>query len=317
MLQLVDAQTRHVDAFRADVLTGLSQPQKCLPSRWFYDDRGCELFEAITRLEEYYPTRTETAILAQHAHELADFCGEKAVVLEYGAGAARKTEILLNALDAPLLYAPIDIAADFVEATAARVRRRFPGLKVQPIAVDFTADFEIPANVPAPRRVAFFPGSTIGNLDNSETLAFLRRMHRHVGAEGRAIIGADLRKDIATLIAAYDDRDGVTAEFNLNLLARINRELGGTFALDQFAHEARWNEAQSAIEMHLVSTCRQEAQVADKTFIFAARETIHTESSRKYSVESFSALAAASEWRVDKTWQDPQKRFALFGLTPD
>jgi dimethylhistidine N-methyltransferase len=317
MLQLVDAQTRHVGAFRADVLAGLSQPQKFLPSRWFYDDRGCELFEAITRLDEYYPTRTETAILAQHARELADFCGEKTVVLEYGAGAARKTEILLNALAAPLLYAPIDIAADFVEATAARVRCRFQGLKVQPIAVDFTADFDIPANVPAPRRVAFFPGSTIGNLDNAETLAFLRRMHRHVGAEGRAIIGADLKKDIATLIAAYDDRDGVTAEFNLNLLARINRELAGTFALAQFAHEARWNDAQSAIEMHLVSMCRQEVRVANKRFVFAAGETIHTESSRKYSVESFSTLAAASDWRVDKIWQDPQKRFAIFGLTSD
>jgi dimethylhistidine N-methyltransferase len=317
VLELVDAKTRQVEAFRADVIAGLSQPRKTLPSRLLYDGRGCELFETITQLDEYYPTRTETAILADHAHEMADFFGAKAVVLEYGAGAARKTEILLEALAAPQLYVPIDIAADFVEETASRVRRRFPALNVRPIATDFTADFEIPATIPTERRVAFFPGSTIGNLDRVEMLYFLRRMHDHVGAPGHAIIGADLKKDIATLIAAYDDRDGVTAEFNLNLLARINRELGGDFALDQFAHEARWHEAESAIEMHLVSKRRQDVQVAGKKFSFNQRETIHTESSRKYSVESFSAFAANSGWRVDKIWRDVQSRFALFGLTTD
>lgn len=317
MLQRVDAKTRQLEAFRADVLAGLSQPQKTLPSRWLYDDRGCELFEAITELDEYYPTRTETAILADHAQDMAGFCGAKAVVLEYGAGAARKTEILLEAFAAPQLYIPIDIAADFVEQTAARVRTRFPGLKVQPIATDFTADFEIPANVAARRRVAFFPGSTIGNLAEAEAVGFLRRMRRHTGVPGRALIGADLKKDVATLIAAYDDRDGITAEFNRNLLARINRELGGNFAVEQFTHEARWNEAESAIEMHLVSTCRQQARIGGRTISFGRDETIHTESSRKYSIESFSTLAAASGWRVGKIWRDARERFALFGLAAD
>lgn len=242
MLDVVDIETRYVNSFRAEVLAGLGRSQKTLPSRWFYDDRGCALFETITQLEEYYPTRTETAILRECESEIASFCGKNAVLIEYGAGAGVKTEILLSALETPRLYVPIDIAAGFLEQTAARMRARFPHLRVYPIATDFTSDFEVPMHVPSKRRVAFFPGSTIGNLDTDETLAFLQRMRRHVGSGGVAIIGADLRKDIRTLISAYDDRDGVTAAFNLNLLARINRELSGDFALDLFAHEARWND---------------------------------------------------------------------------
>ncbi|QAY95665.1 L-histidine N(alpha)-methyltransferase [Methylovirgula ligni] len=315
MLQRVDDKTRQHEAFRADVIAGLSQRQKTLPSRWLYDDRGCELFEAITHLDEYYPTRTETAILAENAREIADFCGAQAVVLEYGAGAARKTEILLEALAAPRLYVPIDIAADFVMETSTRVRDRFPGLKVQPIAADFTSDFNIPVTVPARQRVAFFPGSTIGNLNEAETNGFLRRMRHHVGALGRAIIGADLKKDVATLIAAYDDGAGVTARFNLNLLARINRELAGSFRLDQFVHEARWNDAESAIEMHLVSLKRQSATVAGQSFQFRAGETIHTESSRKYTLDGFAKLATNNGWQASKIWADAERRFALFGLS--
>ncbi len=317
MLERVDVKTRQADAFRADVWAGLSRPQKTLPSRWLYDDRGCALFEAITQLDEYYPTRTETAILKDDAAQIAAFCGRDAVLLEYGAGAGLKTEIVLGALDAPQLYAPIDIAADFLEQTAARIRRRFPGLPVHPIAADFTSDFDIPSHVPSERRIAFFPGSTIGNLDADETLAFLERMRHHVGGGGRAIIGADLKKDVSTLIAAYDDRHGVTAAFNLNLLARINRELSGKFALDQFVHEARWNESESAIEMHLVSLKEQVAAVAGRSFAFRRGETIHTESSRKYSIESFSDFAMRSGWRDRAIWTDPQRRFALFGLSAE
>jgi dimethylhistidine N-methyltransferase len=314
MLELVDAKTRQLDSFRMDVLAGLSRPQRTLPARWLYDDRGCALFEAITQLEEYYPTRTETAILRGSARQIADLCGPGAILLEYGAGAGVKTEIVLDALKTPALYVPIDIAADFLEQMAARMRDRFPGLQVHPIATDFTSDFDIPARVPAQHRAAFFPGSTIGNLDTAEALSFLQRMRRHVGADGIAIIGADLKKDIPTLIAAYDDRDGVTAEFNLNLLERINRELAGTFALDRFAHQARWNEADSAIEMHLVSLGEQTVSVAGRSFVFDDGETIHTESSRKYSVESFSELATQSGWAVSAVWTDPARRFALFGL---
>ena len=185
--------------------------------------------------------------------EMAALCGERAVVLEYGAGAAIKSEILLDALHAPRMYAPIDIAADFLGQTVERFRDRFPDLPTRPIIADFTADFDIPGDVPASPRAAFFPGSTLGNLGPADACALLRRMREHVGRSGKAIIGVDLRKDIQTLIAAYDDKLGVTAEFNLNLLVRINRELQGDFALDGFAHEARWNERESAIEMHIVS----------------------------------------------------------------
>src|SRR5277367_3457685 len=238
MLDFVEEKLGQHEAFRADVLGGLSQPQKTLPSRWLYDQRGSELFEEITGLDEYYLTRTETAILRRHAEEMAALCGERVVLLEYGAGAAIKSEILIDALHAPRMYAPIDIAADFLAETIERFRDRFPDLPVRPIITDFTADFDIPADIPASPRAAFFPGSTLGNLLPSDACALLRRMREQVGAHGKAIIGVDLRKDIQTLIAAYDDEQGVTAEFNLNLLRRIDRELGGDFALDGFAHEA-------------------------------------------------------------------------------
>ena len=242
MLDLVESKLSQHEAFRADVLAGLSQRQKTLPSRWLYDQRGSELFEEITRLDEYYLTRTETAILRRHAGEMAALCGDNVVLLEYGAGAGIKSEILIDALKAPRMYVPIDIAADFLAQTAERVRDRFPDLVTRPIITDFTADFDIPSDIPAHPRAAFFPGSTLGNLGGSEAAALLRRMREHVGDHGEAIIGVDLRKDVGTLIAAYDDRRGVTAEFNLNLLRRINRELEGDLDIMAFAHEARWNE---------------------------------------------------------------------------
>ena len=288
--------------------------QKTLPSRWLYDNQGCEIFEEITRLDEYYPTRTETAILRDNAQDIADFCGEKPVLLEYGAGAGIKTEILIDALDRPRLYVPIDIAGDFLDETVVRMRRRFPDLETLPVVADFTCDFDIPRRVPAARRNAFFPGSTIGNLDARETKGFLRRIRRHVGWRGAAIIGVDLRKDVATLLAAYDDRKGVTAAFNLNLLTRINRELGGDFAPDGFAHQARWNEAESAIEMHLVSLREQVVTVDGRPFAFRAGETIHTESSRKYDVRSFMDVVEDDGWRVSAIWSDSDRRFAVFGL---
>ncbi|HEY1888010.1 MAG TPA: L-histidine N(alpha)-methyltransferase [Roseiarcus sp.] len=317
MLDLVESKLSQHEAFRADVLAGLSQRQKTLPSRWLYDQRGSELFEEITRLEEYYLTRTETAILRAHAEEMAALCGEGVVLLEYGAGAAIKSEILINALHAPRLYAPIDIAADFLAETIERFRDRFPDLPVRPIITDFTADFDIPSDVPARPRAAFFPGSTLGNLGPSDAAALLRRMREHVGRSGKAIIGVDLRKDVETLIAAYDDKRGVTAEFNLNLLRRINRELKGDFALEAFAHEARWNERESAIEMHLVSLKPQTVSVDGSSFAFAQGETIHTETCRKFDVASFARAAQRSGWRVDKLWSDPAQLFAVFGLSAE
>jgi dimethylhistidine N-methyltransferase len=315
MLDLVESKLSQHEAFRADVLAGLSQPRKTLPSRWLYDQRGSELFEEITRLDEYYLTRTETAILRSHAKEMATLCGDGVVLLEYGAGAAIKSEILIDALHAPRLYAPIDIAADFLAETVDRFRDRFPDLPLRPIITDFTQDFDIPADVPARPRAAFFPGSTLGNLKPPDAAVLLRRMREHVGRGGKAIIGIDLRKEVETLIAAYDDQLGVTAEFNLNLLVRINRELKGNFALDAFAHEARWNERESAIEMHIVSLKPQTASVAESSFAFAQGETINTETCRKFDAAGFAFAAQRCGWRVERLWSDPAQLFAVFGLS--
>jgi dimethylhistidine N-methyltransferase len=314
MLDLVEFKLSQHEAFRADLLAGLARRQKTLPSRWLYDQRGSELFEEITGLDEYYLTRTETAILRRHAGEMAALCGEGVVLLEYGAGAAVKSEILIDALKAPRMYAPIDIAADFLAQTVERIRDRFSKLPTRPIITDFTVDFDIPADIPAHPRAAFFPGSTLGNLGGPEAAALLRRIREHVGARGKAIIGIDLRKDIETLIAAYNDRRGVTAEFNLNLLRRINRELQSDFAVDAFAHEARWNERESAIEMHLVSRKPQVVSVAGRSFAFAQGETIHTETCRKFDVAAITHGAQRSGWRVDRIWSDPAELFAVFGL---
>jgi dimethylhistidine N-methyltransferase len=305
---------RFADRFRADVLFGLGQSSKTLPSRWLYDAHGSELFEEITQLPEYYPTRTETGILSYFSGEIAEFCGENAVVLEYGAGAAVKTELLIQALHRPQLYVPIDIADDFLQQTVTRFRRRFATLDTRPITADFTAEFLLPGWIPSARRVAFFPGSTIGNLNATEVAAFLRRMRLHVGLEGRALIGLDLCRVVPILIPAYDDAAGTTARFNLNLLTRINRELGGNFVLERFQHQARWNPGEAAIEMHLVSLTGQTARVSGVEFDFAAGESIHTESSRKYDVGNFTAVAAEHGWRVERLWTDEKQLFGVFGL---
>jgi dimethylhistidine N-methyltransferase len=304
------------ESFRSDVLAGLAQSPKRVPSRWLYDEYGSQLFEEITRLEEYYPTRTETGILRAFAREIADFCGEDLTVLEYGAGAALKTELLIEALHRPRCYVPIDIADDFLQHTAARFRRRFPSLITRPITADFTSDFAIPEWIPATRRLAFFPGSTIGNLDANEISAFLHRMLGHVGSDGRALIGVDICKALPVLIPAYDDAAGVTARFDLNLLTRINRELEGNFVLERFRHSVRWNETESAVEMHLLSTVEQAVTVSGHTFELSAGESIHTESSRKYSVADFTRIVGQHGWRVDRVWTDDQKLFGILALSP-
>lgn len=315
MLERVDFREAQREAFRADVLAGLSARRKTLPSRWLYDDRGSALFEQITALPEYYPTRTETGVLQDKAAEIAAFCGARATLIEYGAGASVKTEILLGALADPALYVPVDIAGDFLVDAAERIERRFPWLEIRPVVADFTDDFELPADLPTLNpRVAFFPGSTIGNLIRPDAVELLDRMRRHVGRNGRALVGVDLVKDVGALVRAYDDAAGVTAAFNLNLLARANRELGGDFDLSRFAHEARWNPVTSAIEMHLVSLAEQEATVGGRRFRFAAGETIHTEDSRKYEIDDFALMAALAGWRVAETWTDPDRLFAVVGL---
>jgi dimethylhistidine N-methyltransferase len=309
-----DYRLSQPELFRHDVIAGLSQRRKSLPCRWLYDERGSELFEQITHLDEYYPTRVETGILRANAAEIAGFMGKGATLIEYGAGAGIKTEIVIAALDAPRLYVPVDISGDFLDQAVISLRHRFPDIGIWPIVADFTEDFEIPAGIPLKGRSAFFPGSTIGNLDHAETVSFLRRIRRQVGAKGTAVIGADLTKDVRVLRAAYNDSQGITAEFNLNLLARINRELDGDFRLDRFAHEARWNSANSAIEMHLVSTQAQSVMVDAQSFDFAAGESIHTETSRKYGVKTLSAIVESAGWYIEEMWTDARQSFGVFGL---
>jgi dimethylhistidine N-methyltransferase len=313
---LVGRPSRGAKPFRSDVLSGLAQSPKRLSSRWLYDDYGSELFEEITQLQEYYLTRTETGVLRQFSAEIAEFCGDHVTVLEYGAGAGVKTELLIEALRRPRLYVPIDIAGDFLQHTVARFQRRFPELPARPITADFTSEFAMPKWIPSAQRVAFFPGSTIGNLDATEVAGFLRRIRAHVGPGGRALVGVDLCKAPAVLIPAYDDAAGVTARFNLNLLTRVNRELGGNFVVERFQHRARWNEAEAAIEMHLLSLVDQTVTVCGRSFEFSTGETIHTESSRKYDAADFTKLAMHYGWRVDRVWTDYKELVAVFGLVP-
>jgi dimethylhistidine N-methyltransferase len=315
MLDIVNAKTRQAESFRADVVAGLSTSRKSLPSRWLYDDLGCELFEDITQLDEYYPTRTETGILRHNSAPIADFCGGHAAVIEYGAGAGIKTEILLGALRQPRRYLPVDIAGDFLAMTANRIGMRFSSVRIWPIVADFTEDFDVVDQLEGVENtIGFFPGSTIGNLDSIATDSFLSQVRRHVGTRGKAIIGVDLKKDIKTLIAAYDDREGVTARFNLNVLTRINRELRGEFRLDRFSHRAVWNEDASAIEMHIVSLRDQCVAVGPRQFVFLAGETIHTETSRKYAVEEFTRVAERQGWSASEVWTDSDDLFGVFGL---
>lgn len=300
--------------FRADVISGLSRPQKRLSARWLYDDYGSELFEQITKLPEYYLTRTETQILEENIGNIARFAGQREILIEYGAGSAIKTELLLSRLPAIRHYVPIDISAEFLDETSRRVRRRFPEIRTSAIVADFNARVDLSMYASETGGVAFFPGSTIGNLDATQSTTFLRNMRDHVGEWGAAIIGVDLKKSPRVLIPAYDDADGVTAAFNLNLLRRMNNELGADFKLSEFEHLARWNERDTAVEMHLVSRRTQIVTIGTQPFLFEQGETIHTETSRKLEIEEFANLARECGWRAAEVWTDPHRRFAVFGL---
>lgn len=298
-----------------DVVHGLSQDQKTLPCIWFYDDRGSELFQQITGLPEYYLTRTEQSILEERVGGLGRRVGPGVAVVEYGAGASIKTRTLLAALDAPSSYWPVDISDEFVRASAKTIEQLFPRLTVRPWIGDFMSGGPSRAAFQhAPSVLGFFPGSTIGNLPDDDISAFLRTVHDQLGQGALFLVGADLKKDPAILTAAYDDAKGVTAEFNMNLLVRINRELGANFGLDNFRHEARWNEDASQIEMHLVSACDQSVVVKDHAFHFKAGESIHTENSRKFSVEALTALATPAGWSLSEIWTDPDQLFGMMLL---
>ncbi len=302
------------DAFRKDVLEGLTATPKRLPSRWLYDGEGSRLFEEITTLDEYYLSRCENAILHAHASSLAAFAGADAILIEYGAGAGIKSQVLLAALNPPAAYVPVDIADEFLSCTLERFAGRFPELPICPVVADFTSDFNLPPLSSSGRRVAFFAGSTIGNLDEQEAVELLARMRCHVGPGGRALIGIDLIKDHETLVKAYDDRKGVTAAFNLNVLKRINREIGGAIPLGAFVHEARWNSAERAIEMHLHCIHSFTASVSGQVVRFIAGETIHTETSRKYDLPRIDRLVEMAGWKRCSTWTDEDCAFAVVGL---
>ena len=302
------------DAFGSAVLAGLSAHHKRLPCQYFYDARGSELFEAITELEEYYPTRTEAGILREHAGSMARSAGPGVALVEFGSGSSRKTELLLAALDDPRAYVPIDVSPTALEGARQRLARSMPWLDVIPVRGDFANGVMLPERVRAGHRVGFFPGSTIGNFDPPAAVRLLKRFARLLGSGARLIIGVDLEKDPQRLIAAYNDAKGVTADFNLNILTRINRELGGTFDLSRFRHLAVYDESARRIEMHLVSLVEQEAQVLDRSFRFKAGETIHTENSYKYTVERFHALARAAGWQPGQVWLDPAPDFSVHEL---
>jgi dimethylhistidine N-methyltransferase len=302
--------------FLFEVVEGLSRLQKTIPCRWLYDERGSDLFEEITRVKDYYPTRSEAAILRSRQPELRLFAGPGPILIEYGAGAGVKTKLVLEAVAEPRGYVPIDVAREYLRQTAHQMESHFPSLWVRPIECDFMSAFEMPGDMPEGRRVGFFPGSTIGNLSGVEAEAFLSQMLRHVRPEGSAIVGVDLVKPAETLLRAYDDSEGITAQFNLNLLARINRELGGNFHLDRFRHVARWNDAERAVEMHLLSLTDQWISIGKHRFHVRKGETIHTESSRKYDHESFGALAHRAGWCVSQAWEDDKRLFCVFALSP-
>ena len=297
-------------AFRRDILAGLARSPKATPPIWFYDRRGSELFEDITDLPEYYPTRTETALLAGHGGDFAAAIGSGRAVVEFGAGSARKTPHLLRAIN-PAAYVPIDISGDFLRTSSAELASAFPGLPVLPLVGDFTGTLALPDAIDGLPRLGFFPGSTIGNSEPDTAVDLLRAMRRLLGDEAMLLIGMDRIKDRDRLIAAYDDEAGVTAAFNRNLLVRINRELEGDLPVDAFAHRAIWNDEKARIEMHLEATEPLHFHVAGQCFHMKMGETIHTESSHKYGARDERLLLRAGGWEPTTEWMDPDGLFAL------
>ncbi len=312
-----DVSTRAVanrqgqDDFAVDVLAALASRPSVLSPKYFYDEKGSALFDRICQLPEYYPTRTELLLLAAHADEIADQIGPGAEIIEFGAGSLQKIRLLLDALRNPLRYVPIDISGAHLAASAGALQRSYPDLAVRPVVADYTADMSWLEQIDgAVRRIGFFPGSTLGNLNPAQALAFLKRVSR--GLQGGALLlGVDLVKDPSVLHAAYNDSKGVTAAFNLNVLARANRELDADFDLVQFAHSAFYNSSLRRIEMHLMSLRTQWVQVCGQSFVFEEGETLHTENSYKFTINGLHALAARAGFLPGKFWIDPHKQFCL------
>jgi dimethylhistidine N-methyltransferase len=307
------------DDMLSEVVAGLRSKPKTLPCKYFYDAEGSRLFDRICELEEYYPTRTEIGILRERASEIAGAVGARALVIELGSGSSTKTHGLLQALRHPAGYVPVDISREHLSQAAERIASQFPQLPVWPVCADFNIEFDLPEHGTVERsRLIFFPGSTIGNFDRAARRTLLRRMHDLCGTRGgQLLIGIDLVKDIARLENAYDDAEGVTAAFNLNLLHRMNRELDSDFDPDRFSHCARFDEGQSRIEMHLVSEVDQVVTIDGETFHFEQHERICTEHSHKFTVDRFGTESAEAGWSLERTWTDRDDLFAtlLFRAT--
>lgn len=308
------AEPSHED-FADAVIAGLSVRRKSIPCRFLYDARGSELFEDITRLEEYYPTRTEIGLLDTHGPEIAERAGEGCAVVEFGSGSSRKTHILLEHLDDAAAYVPIDIDDSALDDAAARLRKSFPGLPLHPVHADFSQGIALPEEIASAPKLGFFPGSTIGNFEFDEAREFLAAAGAVLGDGSSLLIGADLRKDRDILIPAYDDASGVTADFTLNLVHRINRELGARLNVALFAHEAVYNDDIGRIEIYLVSLAEQHFEILGHRFNLAEGERIHVENSHKYTVSQFHALAGQAGWQPEQVWTDKDDLFSLHYLS--
>jgi dimethylhistidine N-methyltransferase len=306
LLKTLDPQTL---AFRDDVLAGLSAPVPAIPARWLYDRRGSELFDEITRLPSYYPTRTETAIFHSIMPEVAARVPKGAVVVEFGAGSQTKTPILLEAIQ-PAAYVPVDISGDYLEHSAAELQQRFPKVEVMPVTADFARPFTLPGGIEHLPKVGFFPGSTIGNFVPWSATDLLRQFRSLLGPGSQLLIGMDRVKPVQRLIHAYDDPEGVTAQFSLNLLTRINRELDADIPVDAFRHEARWNDILSRIEIHLAATHDVTFSVSGHSFSFRPGSSIHVENSHKYGPRGGRVLLLAGGWTPIAEWSDPAEDFA-------
>ncbi|MEA3303294.1 MAG: L-histidine N(alpha)-methyltransferase [Pseudomonadota bacterium] len=296
--------------FHTEIIRGLGSTPRFIPPKFFYDERGSQLFADICKTEEYYPTRTESAIIRDNLEEIVQQLGSDCLLVEPGSGESAKVRQLLEVLR-PFAYLPMDISSDFLQQEAQKLAAEFPWLDVHAVCTDFTTSMTLPYTTEEMQRVAFFPGSTIGNFEPEDAETFLRDIACMVGNDGGLLIGVDLVKSDKILNAAYNDAAGVTAAFNLNLLRRINRELGANFTLDQFAHKAFFNREKSRIEMHIVSKVAQQVSIADCCFEFAAGETIHTENSHKYTIEDFQAMARRAGFEPVKVWTDAEKLFSL------
>ena len=308
----VASPRREPTAFFRDVMRGFRRTRKRLPSKYLYDEVGSHLFNKICTLPEYYLTRTEMAIMRQYSAAMVGEFGRGVLLVEYGSGNSTKTRSLLDHLSAPACYVPVDISREYLETSAARLGRAYRHIEILPVCADFTKPFPLPKSCEKPSRVVvYFPGSTIGNFEPAEVARLLRQIGQACGVGGALLIGVDLKKDAATIEAAYNDAQGVTAEFNLNLLRRINRELGADFHLERFRHRAVYNPREGRVELGLVSRCRHTVRIEDRHFHFECGEEIRTESSYKYTVEQFCATAALAGFTLRNEWSDAGRKFAV------